>query len=67
MTPPDIPSTFTTAPRSPALSTREIQVLTTWLMCDSKHDVAQQLFISVTTVQTHLTRIRTKYEAANRP
>ncbi|MFZ2527294.1 MAG: LuxR C-terminal-related transcriptional regulator [Rhodococcus sp. (in: high G+C Gram-positive bacteria)] len=61
------PPSCSDSPRSPSLSSREKQVLTLWLVCDSKHDVAQQLFITVATVQTHLMRIRIKYEAANRP
>lgn len=45
----------------PALTDREIEVLRTWLMLDSKPAVAQELYISLGTVNTHLTRIRAKY------
>ena len=45
----------------PSLTDREIEVLRTWLMLDSKPAVAQELFISLGTVNTHLTRIRAKY------
>ena len=50
----------------PSLTTREIEVLRTWLMVDSKPAVAQQLFISLGTVNTHLTRIRAKYSEIGR-
>ncbi|WAC55274.1 LuxR C-terminal-related transcriptional regulator [Gordonia sp. SL306] len=50
----------------PSLTTREIEVLRTWLMLDSKTAVAQALFISLGTVNTHLTRIRAKYSEAGR-
>lgn len=59
--------TSTTPTRSPSLSAREQEVLTTWLICDSKDAVAQRLFITAATVQTHLMRIRDKYQAAGRP
>ncbi|MGB3696507.1 MAG: helix-turn-helix transcriptional regulator [Gordonia sp. (in: high G+C Gram-positive bacteria)] len=51
----------------PDLTRREIQVLRTWLMLDSKPAVAQALSISLGTVNTHLTRIRTKYADLGRP
>lgn len=50
----------------PALTTREIEVLRTWLMVDSKPAVARELFISLGTVNTHLTRIRAKYAELGR-
>ncbi|MFT7022852.1 MAG: DNA-binding CsgD family transcriptional regulator [Rhodococcus sp. (in: high G+C Gram-positive bacteria)] len=49
------------------LTKREIQVLTGWIRCDSKLAVANSLFISLGTVNTHLTRIRAKYAAVGRP
>ncbi|WLP90442.1 LuxR C-terminal-related transcriptional regulator [Gordonia sp. NB41Y] len=48
------------------LTTREVEVLRTWLLVDSKADVASRLNISVGTVNTHLARIRTKYADAGR-
>ncbi|MDJ0393630.1 helix-turn-helix transcriptional regulator [Rhodococcus sp. G-MC3] len=51
----------------PMLTQREIQVLTGWIHCDSKPAVAKSLFLSLGTVNTHLTRIRAKYAAAGRP
>ncbi|WP_338887899.1 helix-turn-helix transcriptional regulator [Rhodococcus sovatensis] len=51
----------------PMLTKREIQVLTEWIRSDSKVEVAQLLFLSLGTVNTHLTRIRTKYAAVGRP
>lgn len=51
----------------PMLTQREIQVLTGWIRCDSKPAVAKSLFLSLGTVNTHLTRIRAKYAAVGRP
>lgn len=51
----------------PQLSRREIQVLREWLASDSKNVVAGRLFISASTVNTHVTRIRTKYAVVGRP
>ncbi|MFT3899982.1 MAG: helix-turn-helix transcriptional regulator [Gordonia sp. (in: high G+C Gram-positive bacteria)] len=51
----------------PALTTREVEVLRTWLLLDSKPAVAQDLGISLGTVNTHLTRIRAKYAELGRP
>lgn len=67
MTTPDAVLTRTNASRSPQLSAREQEVLTTWLVCDSKHVAAQRLYVTSSTVQTHLARIRDKYQAAGRP
>ncbi|ASF06167.1 MULTISPECIES: response regulator transcription factor [Nocardia] len=49
-----------------ALSAREREVLVTWVLCDSKTDVAQRLYLSLGTVNTHITRIRAKYAAVGR-
>jgi hypothetical protein len=54
-------------PPAPSLTEREQEVLTTWLVCDSKQVVAERLFITPATVHTHLTRIRDKYHQAQRP
>lgn len=51
----------------PTLSLREIEVLLAWLAADSKAQAADALFISPSTVNTHLTRIRAKYADAGRP
>lgn len=53
--------------RRPALSDREIEVLLAWLAADSKEEAADQLFISASTVSTHISRIRTKYVSLGRP
>ena len=55
-----------TAPAAPMLSVREVQVLRHWLRCDSKQTVANELFISLGTINTHLSRIRVKYTAVGR-
>jgi DNA-binding NarL/FixJ family response regulator len=51
----------------PNLTVREIEVLVSWFRCDSKPAVAAHLFLSLGTVNTHLTRIRQKYAAIGRP
>ncbi|CCQ15716.1 putative LuxR family transcriptional regulator [Rhodococcus sp. AW25M09] len=51
---------------NPKLSAREIEVLTTWLVCDSKSEASRSLYLSMGTVNTHLTRIRAKYSAVGR-
>nr|WP_072805037.1 LuxR C-terminal-related transcriptional regulator [Rhodococcus yunnanensis] len=63
------PSSQPTGPflPKPILTEREIQVLTGWIRCDSKTVVAKSLFLSLGTVNTHLTRIRAKYAAVGRP
>ncbi|MCC3313684.1 LuxR C-terminal-related transcriptional regulator [Nocardia africana] len=50
----------------PALSARELEVLLAWIRSDSKKEVCAQLYISTGTVNTHLARIRCKYELAGR-
>ncbi|MBY4572340.1 helix-turn-helix transcriptional regulator [Gordonia paraffinivorans] len=51
----------------PNLTAREIEVLRTWMLVDSKPAVAKELYISLGTVNTHLTRIRAKYAEIGRP
>jgi len=51
----------------PKLSVREIEVLLAWLRSDSKSEVAETLGLRVCTVNTHITRIRTKYSDVGRP
>lgn len=51
----------------PTLSAREVEVLLAWLAAESKAQAAETLFITASTVNTHLTRIRAKYAAAGRP
>ncbi|MFE9577931.1 LuxR C-terminal-related transcriptional regulator [Nocardia sp. NPDC006044] len=52
--------------RDPHLSTRELEVLVAWVKCDSKTQVGKQLYLSIGTVNTHITRIRGKYAAVGR-
>lgn len=56
------------APRlaRPSLSRREVEVLLAWLAADSKEEAAARLFISVSTVSTHVARIRSKYANVDR-
>lgn len=51
----------------PALSRREVEVLLAWLASESKEEAAARLFISASTVSTHISRIRAKYDAVARP
>lgn len=51
----------------PLLSKREIEVLLAWFAADSKASAAADLFISVGTINTHISRIRYKYASAGRP
>ncbi|MGZ8177007.1 LuxR C-terminal-related transcriptional regulator [Williamsia sp. SKLECPSW1] len=51
----------------PGLSMREREVLRAWVLSESKEEVGQRLFIAESTVNTHISRIRTKYEAVGRP
>lgn len=53
--------------RRPSLSSREIEVLLEWLRSDSKSAVATRLYVTESTVSTHLTRIRRKYDDVGRP
>ncbi len=53
--------------RRPRLSDREIEVLLAWLGSDSKDQAARRLFVSASTVATHITRIRAKYDIVGRP
>ena len=54
-------------PTRPGLTEREIEVLLCWIRQDSKTEVAKSLFLSLGTVNTHLTRIRAKYTSVGRP
>jgi DNA-binding CsgD family transcriptional regulator len=51
----------------PSLSAREVEVLISWITNDSKSEVSRELFIAAGTVNTHLSRIRLKYQQAGRP
>ncbi|MGW4249085.1 response regulator [Nocardia sp. NPDC004722] len=50
----------------PKLSQREREVLLAWFQTESKALVAQQLYITVGTVNTYLERIRAKYASVGR-
>lgn len=53
--------------RRPVLSDREVEVLTAWLVSDSKREVTKRLFLAESTVSTYIQRVRAKYQAAGRP
>lgn len=55
------------APSRPALSAREVEVLTAWLTSDTKREVTERLFLADSTVSTYIQRVRGKYEAVGRP
>ncbi|MCW4354835.1 LuxR C-terminal-related transcriptional regulator [Hoyosella sp. YIM 151337] len=52
--------------KRPALSPREVEVLRAWFASDSKTTVAANLAVSLGTVNTHLSRVRSKYAAVGR-
>ena len=54
------------APRKPALSAREVEVLLCWFQSESKTAVSEKLGLAPGTVSTYLSRIRIKYELAGR-
>ncbi|KAF0845273.1 regulatory LuxR family protein [Nocardia caishijiensis] len=56
----------TPCPTPAPLSAREREVLRTWLLSESKTQVAEQLFITRGTINTHLSRARCKYAAIGR-
>jgi DNA-binding NarL/FixJ family response regulator len=51
----------------PKLSDREVEVLNAWLHSESKREAGRRLYIAESTVNTHISRIRDKYLAADRP
>ncbi|WP_072806479.1 LuxR C-terminal-related transcriptional regulator [Rhodococcoides yunnanense] len=63
---PDAPVRRSSNRTDPGLSAREIEVLITWITCDTKDGVSEALFIAPGTVNTHLSRIRLKYQQAGR-
>ncbi|MFI6573991.1 LuxR C-terminal-related transcriptional regulator [Nocardia fluminea] len=50
----------------PKLSRREAEVLRQWMLTESKADAAKALYISIGTLNTHILRIREKYDAVGR-
>jgi DNA-binding CsgD family transcriptional regulator len=62
-----VPAAASPFPPRPDLTDREIEVLLCWIRHDSKTEVAKALFLSLGTVNTHLTRIRAKYTSVGRP
>jgi DNA-binding CsgD family transcriptional regulator len=55
-------------PRSPrpSLSQREVEVLIAWFAAESKTAAGRALFINPSTVATHISRVRAKYDAVGR-
>lgn len=51
----------------PKLAAREKEVLIAWFQTDSKQLVGERLFVSASTVRTHLQRARAKYAQVGRP
>jgi DNA-binding CsgD family transcriptional regulator len=51
----------------PELSRPSVEVMLEWILSDAKGDVCRTLYISIGTVNTHLSRIRAKYDAVGRP
>lgn len=55
------------AQRRPQLSPREVEVLCIWLRGRSKSNAGETLYITASTVKTHIQRIRDKYDEVGRP
>ncbi|WP_019931255.1 helix-turn-helix transcriptional regulator [Nocardia sp. BMG111209] len=53
--------------RRPCLSQREREVLVAWIFSDSKAEACRDLYVTLGTINTHLTRIRRKYADVGRP
>jgi DNA-binding NarL/FixJ family response regulator len=52
------------AAERPSLSAREVEVMLGWLAADSKEEAAARLYISASTVSTHVARIRATWVPA---
>lgn len=64
--PTALPTPTDTRRPKPALSAREIEVMLAWFASDSKTVAARSVYISVGTINTHITRVRQKYAAVGR-
>ncbi len=53
-------------PPRPRLTAREREVVRAWLFENTKRAAGRRLFISVSTVDAHLTNVREKFRAAGR-
>ena len=54
-------------PRRPALSNQEERALKSWCGAKSMRLVAESMGLGESTVKTHITRARDKFEAAGQP
>jgi DNA-binding NarL/FixJ family response regulator len=54
-------------PKRPRLSAQETQALLLWLQLGSKADVARAMFVTESTVDKYITRVRIKYAYVGRP
>lgn len=54
-------------PRRPPLTPRQREVIVAWLRYGTKELAAQELFVTHSTVKTHIQRIRERYIEAGRP
>ncbi|MGW5557070.1 response regulator [Micromonospora sp. NPDC003944] len=53
-------------PKQPRLSEREKEALLLWLQLDSKAEVARKMFVTESTVDEFITRVRVKYDYVGR-
>ena len=60
-------STSGAAAQQPRLTARQREIILAWLMLGTKERVAKELFVTPSTVKTHLQRIRKSYVDAGRP
>ncbi|WP_110797511.1 LuxR C-terminal-related transcriptional regulator [Mycolicibacterium llatzerense] len=56
-----------TATARPHLTERQREVILAWLQYGTKERVAEELFVTASTVKTHLQRVRQSYTDAGRP
>ncbi len=51
----------------PQLTKRQQEIVLAWLKYETKERVAQELFVTPSTVKTHIQRIRQRYASVGRP
>lgn len=56
-----------TATPRPRLTPRQREIVIAWLIFDTKERAAQELYVTESTVKTHIQRIRERYAAVGRP
>ena len=60
-------STARAAVARPRLTKRQREIVLAWLKYETKERVARELFVTPSTVKTHIQRIRERYASVGRP